>query len=83
MDTSAEISVFECHLCDKSWDDYEDFRKYRMRKCCICHAEMCRKCFFSVDNPKHHCRSCQNDIRFRGKVPREKNEAIRGRVWMT
>lgn len=57
-DWSVEISIFECNICNRSWDDYECNRKLRLRKCSICHASICKSCFFDAEN-KQHCRSCQ------------------------
>jgi hypothetical protein len=34
-DFSCEISVFNCNVCNKSWDDYECERKIRLKKCSI------------------------------------------------
>ena len=30
-DFSCEISVFNCNVCNKSWDDYECERKIRLK----------------------------------------------------
>ena len=67
---SCEISVFECNKCGKSWDDYECYRKLRLKKCSICHAEICKICFYNPKN-KQHCHSCSL-----GKVPKEQNKCI-------
>ena len=69
-DWSCEISVFECKKCYKSWDDYECDRKLILRKCSICHNEICKTCFYNPKN-KQHCHSCSF-----GKVSKEKNKCF-------
>ena len=61
-----EISIFVCNLCFEEWDGYENFRKYRLKKCCVCHDEICKTCFFNKDN-KQKCFSCTW-----GKTPKDK-----------
>ena len=73
-----EISVFECKRCDISWDDYECFRKYRLRKCSICHSEICRICFADPKN-KQHCSLCDFKIRWCKGVEREINQCLLNR----
>ena len=72
---SCEISVFNCNVCNKSWDDYECERKIRLKKCSICHSEICKTCFYSPKN-KQHCSSCSVYISCFGKVPKEKNKCV-------
>ena len=74
-DWTCEISVFECKKCYKSWDDYESERKLRLKKCSICHNEICKTCFYNPKN-KQHCNSCFFDISKFGKVPKEKNKCL-------
>ena len=76
-DFSCEISVLECNVCYKSWDDYECDRKLRLRKCSICYSEICKTCFYNSKN-KQHCYSCSFDISNFGKVPKEKNKCLIG-----
>ena len=52
-----EIAVFKCHRCFREWDEYESNRKFRLRKCTVCHAEICKTCFSDVKN-KQHCFKC-------------------------
>ena len=53
-----------------SGDDYECDRKLRLRKCSICHNEICKTCFYNPIN-KQHCHSCSF-----GKVSKEKNKCL-------
>ena len=53
----CDISVFKCHRCFREWDEYESNRKFRLRKCSVCHAEICKTCFYNVEN-KQHCFKC-------------------------
>ena len=70
-DLSCEISVFECNVCGKSWDDYECERKLRLKKCSICHFEICKTCFYNSKN-KQHCSSCNFNISFLVKFLKKK-----------
>ena len=45
-------------------------RKFRLRKCCVCHDEICKTCFYNKDN-KQKCFSCEL-----GNTPRSKNKCI-------
>lgn len=67
---NEEISVFECNLCFHSWDDYESNRQYRLRRCCVCHAYICKTCFSNKDN-KQKCIRC-----FHGNTPKSDNKCI-------
>ena len=78
-DFSYEISIFNCNVCCKSWDDYECDRKLRLKKCSICHSEICKPCFYNPKN-KQHCGLCTFDISYFGKVSKEKNKCIIGRL---
>ena len=44
---NEEISVFKCYRCFREYDDYESNRKFRLRKCSVCHAEICKTCFLT------------------------------------
>ena len=35
----CEIAVFKCHRCFREWDEYESNRKFRLRKCSVCHND--------------------------------------------
>ena len=65
-----EISIFKCNFCFREWDEFESQRQYRLRKCCVCHDEICKTCFYNKDN-KQKCFSCQL-----GNTPRSKNKCI-------
>ena len=39
--SSETISVFKCNKCFREWDYYETDRKFRLRKCSVCHLEIC------------------------------------------
>ena len=45
-----EISIFKCNFCFREWDEFESQRQYRLRKCCVCHDEICKTCFYNKDN---------------------------------
>ena len=64
------ISVFKCHMCFREYDDYESNRKFRLKKCSVCHAEICKTCFFDVKN-KQHCFNC-----FISKCPKSDNMCL-------
>jgi len=76
-DFSCEILVFECKVCGNFCDDYECEGKLRLRKCSICHSEICKTCFYNSKN-KQHCSSCSFNISFFGRVPKEKNKCLIG-----
>ena len=61
-----EISIFKCNFCFREWDEFESQRQYRLRKCCVCHDEICKTCFYNKDN-KQKCFSCAWD-----KTPKHK-----------
>jgi len=63
----GEISVFECNLCYYSWDEYESNRQYRLKKCCVCHAYICKTCFFNKNN-KQKCIRCLDNYEERLKI---------------
>ena len=65
-----EISIFKCNFCFREWDEYESQRKFRLRKCCVCHDEICKTCFYNKDN-KQKCFSCKME-----NTPRSKNKCI-------
>lgn len=65
-----EISIFKCNFCFHEWDEFESHRQYRLRKCCVCHDEICKTCFYNKDN-KQKCFSCHL-----GNTPRSKNKCI-------
>ena len=65
-----EISIFKCNFCFREWDEFESQRQYRLRKCCVCHDEICKTCFYNKDN-KQKCFSCHL-----GNTPRSKNKCI-------
>ena len=50
----------------------------RLKKCSICHSTICKKCFYDPKN-KQQCGSCSFDIKYFGKVPKEKNKCLIGR----
>lgn len=64
-----EISVFKCHRCFREWDEYESNRKFRLRKCSVCHAEICKTCFYNAKN-KQHCFRCSD------KCPKSDNMCL-------
>ena len=35
----CDICVFKCHRCFRQWDEYESNRKFRLRKCSVCHND--------------------------------------------
>ena len=63
-----EISIFKCNFCFREWDEFESQRQYRLRKCCVCHDEICKTCFY---NNKQKCFSCKL-----GNTPRFDNKCI-------
>ena len=67
---NEEISVFVCYRCFREWDEYESNRKFRLHKCSVCHAEICKTCFFDVKN-KQHCFNC-----FISKCPKSDNKCL-------
>ncbi len=70
MNMAHEISVFKCNRCYREWDDFEDERTLRLKKCSICHSEICKSCFYNKNN-KQHCLNCYLKI-----TPKNKNMCI-------
>ena len=72
--SSETISVFKCYRCFREWDDYETDRKFRLRKCSVCHLEICKSCFYNPMS-KQHCFKCSLD-----KPPKRDNKCITNRL---
>ena len=54
---NEDRTIFKCYFCFREWDEYESNRKYRLRKCCMCHDEICKTCFYNKEN-KQKCFQC-------------------------
>lgn len=64
------ITVSKCHRCFREWDIYESDIKYQLRKCSVCHATMCKSCFYTP-NSKQHCLSC-----WLNNTPKKDNKCV-------